>query len=47
MYLFLQLCMLGTAVPEGVRENKFQGDILMEFSMTGFGDMVMTFFPYK
>lgn len=47
MYLFLQLCMLGSVVPEGMHENKFQGDTLMEFIMAVFGDMVMTFFPHK
>lgn len=44
VYLLLQLCMLGTAVIEGMHENKFQGDTLMEFSMTMFGGIAMTFF---
>lgn len=47
VYLFLQLCMLGTAVIEEMHENKFQGDILMEFSMTVFGGIAMTFFSHE
>jgi len=36
--------MLGTTVIGGMHENKFQDDVLMEFSVTVLGGFAMTFF---
>lgn len=39
--------MLRTTVLEGTHENKFQGDVLIGFTMTVFGGFAITFFPHE
>lgn len=38
---------LGTVVLEGMHENKFQGDIFVEFNMTVFWGVAMIFFSHE